>query len=138
MLVNLSFALDRRDKESFYIAFRRYFNKVLPERIAISSLYRAFVYDFTRNPWDYMSRFDKYDFDTPKSSDYDTYTFKCDKDTKERFYNNNYDLGVKPSALLRCFTFDFAVDPAFYISRYGGKDVSKASDNISPLQFFDM
>lgn len=66
------------------------------------------------------------------------FLIKCDADLKERFYNNNFDLGTKPSALLRCFTFDFTVDPLFYIQRYGGKDSHRANAEISPLQFFDM
>ena len=138
MLVTLSFALDKHDRESFLVAFRKYFNKVLPERIAISSLYRAFVSDFTRNPWIYMEKYDKYDFTNPRTNEYDTYTFKCDENIKECFYNNNLDLGMKPSEILRCFTFDFTIDPFFYISRYGGKDTARMSTEISPLQFFDM
>lgn len=138
MLITLSFALDKIDRELFLDSFRKYFNKVLPERIAISSLYRAFVFDFTRNPWAYVEKFDKFNYDKPHTSNYETYSFKCAPELKEAFYNNNFDIGTTPSALLRCFTYDFAINPLWYIERYGGKDAHRTNNELSPLQFFDL
>ena len=133
ILKTISFALDKTAREAFGAAFEQYYNHTLPRRIAVSSLYRAFVIDYTARPWYYIERFKEYDLTFPESNYYYTYTFRVDEPVKERFYTAA--AADKPSRILRCFTADFAANPTDYIRRFSAaSDVNP--DGAPPIMFF--